>query len=117
MRRLFGVPLALVAAVALLLVFGGSQAVSGGVRGQLLQKIAKGQVKAPVLTTKAANGTTVTRRLPFLSDDTVQSAQDALRVSSADERLQGADAGAGESRAAEPGRRSAVRSVRAWGNR
>lgn len=74
------------------MVFGGAQAVSGGVTGQMLQKAAKGRLKAPVLTMKAPDGRTVTRTLPFISDDTIQTAQDALRVGSGDERLEGADA-------------------------
>jgi hypothetical protein len=77
-------------AVVLLAVGGG--AFGGGKPSPpLVVEAAKGDVKAPKITTKV-NGVTVTKTLPFISDDTLQTVQDALNVGSADERLTGADA-------------------------
>jgi hypothetical protein len=52
---------------------------------------ALGKLRPATLTT-TKNGKTVKRTLPFLSDSTVQAAQDALKVQAGDERLEGADA-------------------------
>jgi hypothetical protein len=46
----------------------------------------------PGALTTAKNGVTVKRKLPFLSDSTLQAAEDALQVQSQDERLEEADA-------------------------
>jgi hypothetical protein len=91
-RRLLGVPLALFALALLFVAFGGGQANSSGQRGQILKQAAQGTLKPAKITTQTKDGTTVTRVLPFLSDSTVESAQEALKVQAGDERLEGADA-------------------------
>jgi hypothetical protein len=81
----------LLALVAALATFGGSQASSSGAKGPIAKQAASGNLKAPTITT-TKNGKTVTRTLPFLSGSTIQAVQDALKVSAGDERLEGADA-------------------------
>lgn len=91
MRRFLGIPLALFALALLLTAFGGGQAESGNQHGQVLRQAALGKVRAATITT-TRNGETVKRILPFLSDSTLQTVQDALKVQAGDERLEGADA-------------------------
>jgi hypothetical protein len=76
----------------LFVAFGGGQANSSGQHGQILKQAAQGTLKPAKITTQTKDGTTVTRVLPFLSDSTVESAQEALKVQAGDERLEGADA-------------------------
>jgi len=90
-RRYVGVPLALFALALLFTAFGGGQAQSGDQHGQVLMQAALGKLRPPVITT-TKNGETVKRVLPFVSDSTVQTVQDALKAQAGDERLEGADA-------------------------
>jgi len=72
---------------------GGAQATRRGSSRVIPQDAAKGILKpAKLKTTK--NGLTVTRTMPFLSDSTVEAAEEALGVSAADERAEAADASA-----------------------
>ena len=91
MRRLGGLSLAFLGLVLVFALFGGSQASSTRVRGDVLHRAAQGRLKAPTLTTRTKSGKKVTRMLPFISASTVQAEQDALRVQSQDVRLEGAD--------------------------
>ena len=93
MKRLIAVPLAVCGLVLLVLAIGGGPAASGGERGHIVKQAATGTLRPAKLVVKSG-GATITRRMPFLSDSTIAAAQDALGVSAADERLEGADAGA-----------------------
>jgi hypothetical protein len=90
-RRFLGIPLALFALALVFTAFGGGQAQSGNVHGQVLMRAALGKLK-PAAIPATETGATVKRVLPFLSDSTVQAVQDALKVQAGDERLEGADA-------------------------
>lgn len=90
MRRLSLLVAAAVAAVLLATV--GSTGASRSARGDIARQAAMGTLRAPTLHVQH-NGTTTTRRLPFISAGTEQAAADA--VTAQDERLEGADANAG----------------------
>lgn len=81
------------AAVAAVLVMTvGSPGASRSGRGDIARQAAVGTLRAPTLHVRR-NGTTTTRRLPFLSASTEAAAVAA--VGAQDERLEGADASAG----------------------
>lgn len=83
-------PTALVAAatgVAIVFALASSGTTSAGGVGDPLVAAAKGQIEAATLHVGSA-----TRTLPFISDGTLAAVQDALGITGADERLEGADA-------------------------
>jgi hypothetical protein len=91
-KGLLLLPLALLIAL-LPASMGGAHAI-GKVSSRIIpQDAAKGVMKAAKLRT-ARNGHTVTRTMPFLSDSTLEAAEEALGVSAADERAEAADASA-----------------------
>jgi hypothetical protein len=91
-RRVVALLSATAASVGMLIfMVGGPDAQSRG-EGLIARQAAQGSLRAPVLQIHHANGTTTTRRVPFLSASTVQAAEDAVGVSAQDERLEGADA-------------------------
>ncbi len=92
MKRLLVVLLTLFSLTALSIVVYQGQAVSGGKKGDLIRRAAQGDLKPAEITTKAKDGTTVTRVVPFFSDATIQAAQEALHIGAAAERLEQADA-------------------------
>jgi hypothetical protein len=77
---------------ASLLVFGTGASARGNGTDPIAKRAAEGTLTAPTLTTTTRSGATVERRLPFISDSTVEAAQEALGVGFGDERLEGADA-------------------------
>jgi hypothetical protein len=92
MKRLVAACSALVVAVVLVLAAGGASG-HGGMFDPL-KAAALGKLKAPRLTYKTRSGKTAVKTLPFISDGTIAAEQDALGVTAADERLNGADANA-----------------------
>jgi hypothetical protein len=92
-RKLIGFPLALVALTLVVVAVGGAQGKTAGITGQLARQAALGKLR-PAKLVITQDGKTTVRAMPFLSASTVQTAQDALKVSAGDERLEGADAGA-----------------------
>jgi hypothetical protein len=93
MKRLVGTIIVSCLAASLL-VFGTGASARGRGADPIAKRAAEGAMTAPTLTTKARSGATVVRRLPFIADSTIQAAEEALGIGFADERLEGADAGA-----------------------
>ena len=89
MKRLF--PLGIAGLVLVLLALGGGNAASGQELGHIAKRAAQGTLR-PAKMVLHENGRTVVKTMPFLSDSTVQTVQDAMKVSAGDERLEGADA-------------------------
>jgi hypothetical protein len=88
------------AALAAVLLIGGTPAIGGGDDSSWIASAAKGHVARPSLTVRLKNGTTATRPLPFISDATLVAAQQALcesaGVPNCDERNEAADAASGD---------------------
>jgi hypothetical protein len=92
------------AVTSLLLVSAGASAHQQANGKGVLELAALGQLQPATLTTTSPNGATVTKTMPFFSDDTIAAAQDALGVNAADARSEGADAaGTGVDIGADPG--------------
>jgi hypothetical protein len=102
LKRVVAVLSAAAATAGVLIFMVGLPGAQSHGSGLIARQAAEGSLRAPVLTIHHANGATTTRRMPFLSDSTVQAAEDALGVSARDERLEGADANAGPSDAGFP---------------
>jgi hypothetical protein len=100
-RRIIAVVSSAAVLVGVLVVAtGGTQASREG-KNQLPRRAAEGTFRAPTIDVKPGPAT-LTRRLPTLSAGTVETAQDALGIGFADERLEGADATAGPADAGFP---------------
>jgi hypothetical protein len=80
----------LAALVTSLLAIGGGGTALGGKSDKILKNAANGTLK-PAKITSTKNGKTVTRALPFISDATVLSIQEALHIGAANDRNEGAD--------------------------
>jgi hypothetical protein len=94
-RRSLGVGAASACVIALLFATAGASAPGNG-GGNALKRAARGELKAATLTTTAPSGSTVTRTMPFFSDQTLEAAEEALcndeQVPTCDERTEAADA-------------------------
>jgi hypothetical protein len=95
-----GLLLAASALAIVLVSIATTPASSGGHKGDIAKQAAEGSLRAATLTIKR-NGKTISKPMPFLSDSTVASAEEAL-VGFQDERLEGADAAAAASDAGFP---------------
>jgi hypothetical protein len=94
-RRSLGVGAASACVIALLFATAGASAPGNG-GGNALKRAARGELKAATLTTTAPSGSTVTRTMPFFSDQTLEAAEEALcndqQIPNCDERTEAADA-------------------------
>jgi len=90
-KRLVAVSALLAFASVLLLAAGGASG-HGGMFNPL-RAAALGHLKPPQLVVKTKSGQTIEKTLPFISNGTIDAAQQALGVGFGDERQEGADAG------------------------
>ena len=90
MKRLAAGSSALVVAAVLVLAAGGASGHGGSF--DPLKAAALGKLKAPQLVVKTKSGHTFVKTLPFISNGTIDAAQQALGVGFARERQEGADA-------------------------
>ncbi len=94
MRRPLGVGVAIAFCAALVFATTGSTARQGGA-GNPLKRAARGELRAATITTTTASGASVTRTLPFISDDALQAAEESLcndaAIPNCDERTEAAD--------------------------
>ncbi len=93
MKKAIQAAVALAAAVALVVTAGGTAA-GAGAEIHVARDIASGKLlpqSIPVQVTEGGATRTVNRAVPFVSNATVNSIQDALRINAADDRIENAD--------------------------